>query len=177
MQSDLGKALDSALERSRARIVVDRVRRGDDIIYDPRVVKEEVQTTMEAWMSPRVLYPTTDPRVNEMYHRREVVSPSTWEGFDSEPSSGDVRKALHSLGSHKAPGCSGASKELWLCAGDFGIEILTLLVRGAWRTLDSPAAWTRSALVLIPKTEDYGGDLTLTRPIALLEVAYKVLET
>jgi hypothetical protein len=91
------------------------------------------------------------------------------------PTFADVAETLRSMHPDKAPGPSGITGRMFLLGGEAVTKILFHLFREVHRQKRVPAAWKRSNIVMLPKSEaPFNGRLSSMRPIALLEIAQKV---
>ena len=89
----------------------------------------------------------------------------------------EVWAAVRGMGKNKAPGPTGITKELIMGAGEECIKFLQTAYQICMEVGDSPNTWAKSTMCPIPKTADWGGDLSKVRPIVLVEVAAKGLES
>jgi hypothetical protein len=100
-----------------------------------------------------------------------------WEAVMKHISVGDLRREMVKFGTGKAPGASGVTIEMIKLMSDENLERLATtmnsIVLGGGQV---PASWNMTLLRPLPKTEAGLYDISKTRPIALMEVALKLLE-
>ena len=89
------------------------------------------------------------------------------------PSAEEVRKAIRTMKSGKAPGADGVSAEMLKAGGEVTMGALTEIFEGIWETEETPGDWKMGLIVKLPKK----GDLSLCknwRGITLLSITSKV---
>ena len=89
------------------------------------------------------------------------------------PSAEEVRKAIRTMKSGKAPGADCVSAEMLKAGGEVTMGALTEIFEGIWETEETPGDWKMGLIVKLPKK----GDLSLCknwRGITLLSITSKV---
>ena len=89
------------------------------------------------------------------------------------PSAEEVRKAIRTMKSGKAPGADCVSADMLKAVGEVTMGALTKIFEGIWETEETPGDWKMGLIVKLPKK----GDLSLCknwRGITLLSITSKV---
>ena len=89
------------------------------------------------------------------------------------PSAEEVRKAIRTMKSGKAPGADCVSAEMLKAGGEVTMGALTEIFEGIWETEETPGDWKMGLIIKLPKK----GDLSLCknwRGITLLSITSKV---
>ena len=159
------------------RIKITTANGNEHITFDKEKVMEEVRRQTKQWFRERRFEGfEEDADFKEEYKPREYVDDTIYDNMDEVVTEREVRDALRAMGKHKATGPSGVSRELFVAAGDEAIEALRLLVQLCLDHALVPEEWLTGTINPIPKNEEWGADYTNTRPIALLETGYKLIE-
>jgi exonuclease III/ribonuclease HI len=173
------KILRNVLNRQQNSVVIDRLRIQQDgmeiLTYNGEEVKAGVATAVKEWFEERELRPlNADSSLHAILAPREDIDPKWYDGLMDPPNLEEVQDHLMSMGISKAPGPSGITRELYLLGGEYVLGIMTHLLELVFLYGDIPPSWGATTIVPIPKKADWGGTITNTRPISLLEVIYKL---
>jgi hypothetical protein len=176
-QTNFKEHINRILDRKRSTINIDRYKHENGITFVPENVKEGVAKEMTQWMRRRQITPFAPGSVFEKaYKPLEHIQTNIYDCLDEPISKEEVLENLHNMGKDKAQGPSGISREFYLMGGLATIELLTDICQHIIDYNCNPENILRSTIVLIPKREDWGGDIMCTRPIALLDTFYKLIE-
>ena len=88
----------------------------------------------------------------------------------------EVRKAIRTMKSGKAPGADYVSAEMLKAGGEVTMGALTEIFEGIWKAEETPGGWKMGLIVKLPKK----GDLSFCknwRGITLLSITYKVFSS
>ncbi|KAJ3177392.1 hypothetical protein HK101_010297 [Irineochytrium annulatum] len=129
--------LDNILDRGKERIQIDRVKMSNgNISYDAHSTREVTRATYLQWMTPR------EPREfapTSVFHNimrpRGDIDPTIWNHICDVPTEQEVDEALKKLGTAKAGGPSGLTKELWCIAGPTAKAAIMFMYKGPLRWL------------------------------------------
>ena len=129
----------------------------------------------------------TDPEAREFvevaylrsfaHYKQKQEDEDLWGEVMQRISLEDVREEIKKFRANKAPGPSGVTIEMIKAMDDTNMERLldtmneVVVARG-----QVPQSWNETILRPLPKTEAGLYDISKTRPIALMEVALKLLE-
>jgi hypothetical protein len=87
----------------------------------------------------------------------------------------ELKKTIEDIPNKKSPGPSKIPNEVWKNAPTSLLQILLNLLNQCLEQADTPQVWKEAIIILIPKKDQWEGDLTNTRPITLLETTQKIL--
>jgi len=171
--------LNNVLEKAPKSINVDRIKVecGEETLlsFEEDEVQQAVVQQMQHWFRPRKVKDLpSDSLLHQVLQPRDDIDPEWYSEMMKPPDLEEVRTALTAMGRKKTPGPSQITKELFLAAGDFVLTIVTFLLQQSFIYSDIPPSWGLCTIIPIPKKEDWGGILTNTRPISLLEVILKL---
>ena len=101
---------------------------------------------------------------------------NAWSNLLTPPTLDEVKKAISSSSLDKAPGPTSLTARLFAQGGHKSLKLLTKLFQLCLSNDTLPDEWLDSSICFIPKgTHPFTGHLSSMRPIALLEVALKLL--
>ena len=113
------------------------------------------------------------------YYKQKQANEDLWGGVMQSMAVGDIRAEMKRFKPNKAPGPSGIAIEMLKAMNDDNMERLLdimkdVIVKGG----KVPPSWNETILRPLPKTDLEAGlyDISKTRPIALMEVALKLME-
>ena len=86
----------------------------------------------------------------------------------------ELEEAMQKSTKGKAPGPLKIHIEFWTKGSQVGKKLLLQLMNTCLSVCDIPTDWKKASIILIPKPKDWGGDITNTRPIALIESTRKI---
>ncbi|KAL4718455.1 hypothetical protein ACJJTC_005004, partial [Scirpophaga incertulas] len=123
------------------------------------------------------LYPMDTPD-DDMQRsiRAEMSAPP---GTDNEPAftTIEIKEALKSFNSKKAPGCDGLTSDICLVAMEAYPQIFTNIINRALQLEYFPRCWKKAVAKIIPKPgKDTYDDIKSYRPIGLIPVLGKLYE-
>ena len=114
--------------------------------------------------------------LNKEAPRNQAEIPESKEDLDvntDPPSADEVRKAIKTTKSGKAPGADCVSAEMLKAGGEVTTGALTKIFEGIWEAEETPGDWKMGLIVKLPKK----GDLILCknwRWITMLSITSKV---
>ena len=167
------KTLNSALERYSTDAAFDHLIYQDEIITKPQEILNTTDQIMTQWTRKRNTKPIPPGKWDRQYHKQPQHS-----YFDQlmEPiTTSEMLDTLSQLPNNKSPGPSKIPNEFWKKGPPELLEQLRSLLNRCIEQTDTPQEWKQALIILIPKRNDWGGDLTNMRPITLIETARKIL--
>jgi len=173
------KVLNNVLDRSTNHVTLDRIRIEEDnesfISFEENEIQTNVVSQMQHWFRARQIKPLpADSPLNANLLPREDINPEWYSELMNPPSVEEVVRNLEAMGRNKAPGPSQVTRELLLAGKDVVLTIITHLLELCLSYGDIPPSWGATIIVPIPKKAEWGGIITNTRPISLLEVVFKL---
>ncbi|KAG9305150.1 hypothetical protein G9A89_010658 [Geosiphon pyriformis] len=144
----------SVLERPFCKVVLDHLVVNDKLVLEPEEVKSSIDKIIERWMRKHSVHLVLPDLWTCQYAPLDYVQNDAFSGVMCAISIGKLLSVVGGLPNDKAAGLSDIPNELW----KYGSKI----VLGAW-------------VLMIPKSYDWDGVFTNTRPIALIETARKIL--
>ncbi|KAG0196189.1 hypothetical protein BGX28_010452 [Mortierella sp. GBA30] len=143
LKTATSKMLDKILDRTRGKVVIDRVQAVVDGIsvnvMEPGAIKKHVMEWFHKWHGPR---PSTTPepgsRWAEQYEPRENIKAEWYQGMMDPPSLGEFENAVKDAPKHKAPGGSGTLNELFQHQGRVGSFVLMSRIMSRHNILRGP---------------------------------------
>ena len=183
--TNLRQMLNNILDRKRNSIKITSANALSDCgqfvketFFDPDAVKTQIHKDFSEWFKPRQFTNfAPDSVFHEIYEPMEDIDATWYEHLMDPPTRDEFNTALAKMGQHKAPGPSGIPIELWQHSGKDGLDVLFQLTTVCIQYGDVPDHLVQGIINPIPKSEDWNGDIRETRPISLLESAYKLIDT
>ena len=150
---------------------------------------KEGENTEAAWerMMDMDTSQITDPEAKEFvevaylrsfkHYKQKQDDEDLWGEVMQSVTIGDIRTEMKRFKPNKAPGPSGITIEMLKAMNDDNMERLLdtmneVIIKGG----KVPPSWNETILRPLPKTEAGLYDISKTRPIALMEVALKLME-
>ena len=128
---------------------------------------------MSGWTRKRNITEISPGRWQRQYHHQpthqyfsQTMDPITTE---------ELQECTSQLPNGKSPGISKIPDEIWKKVPKALISILEELFNRCLKEANTPQAWKEEIIVLIPKKNQWEGNLTNTRPITLIETPRKIL--
>lgn len=107
------------------------------------------------------------------------IDPRVWDGMMKKATLAELKNAIKELPKKKACGPDGISNEilqLLNAADSIVIELLLNIMNLAITKQVYSTTVTNGVMTMLPKKEDWGGDLSKLRPITLLNTMHKLFE-
>ncbi|KAI7818908.1 hypothetical protein BC939DRAFT_273320 [Gamsiella multidivaricata] len=166
------QVLDSVLERTNGKVVLDRIQVTQDDhtqnLLEPQEIKEYVRDWFIKWHGPRPAQPLEPgSRWEQQYRPKEWIDEEWYSTLMDPPTYEEFEEALDEAPKYKAPGASGLSNDLFQKQGQVGKHILYHV----------PKDWRTGRIYCIPKAAEWSGSMADVRPITLLEHARKIMFT
>ncbi|GBB86432.1 hypothetical protein RclHR1_12880002 [Rhizophagus clarus] len=181
--TDISSFINSALSRSRRRIVLDRVfidhPTTPQLLTDPKDVSvatiNHFQNAVPIKSTPPSHISALPDRWRSEYSPMATVSPDIYSSLLSPPSLEEWLSTVSSMPNGKAPGPSMITYEMLKHLGPVTNSLLLILIRKCFASADIPDLWRQAMVFPIPKPHEWRCQLKNTRPITLLEVIWKSL--
>ncbi|GBB88007.1 hypothetical protein RclHR1_14510004 [Rhizophagus clarus] len=179
--TDISSFINSALSRSRRRIVLDHVfidhPTTPQLLTDPKNISDAVvnhfQNAVPIKSSPPSHISALPKRWRSEYSPIDSVSPDIYSSLLSPPSLEEWLSAVSSMPNGKAPSPSMITYEMLKHLGPNANSLLLTLIRQCFASADIPDLWWQAMVFPIPKSHEWRCQLKNTRPITLLEVIWK----
>ncbi|GBB86990.1 hypothetical protein RclHR1_13440008 [Rhizophagus clarus] len=179
--TDISSFINSALSRSRRRIVLDRVfidhPTTSQLLTDPQDISDAVinhfQNAVPIKSSPPSHITALPDRWCSEYSPMDSVSPDIYNSLLSPPSLEEWLSTVSSMPNGKAPGPSMITYEMLKHLGPIANSLLLILIRKCFASADIPDLWRQAMVFPIPKPHEWRCQLKNTRLITLLEVIRK----
>ncbi|KAF9972727.1 hypothetical protein BGZ75_001375, partial [Mortierella antarctica] len=129
LKTATGKMLDKILNRSRGKVIIDRVQAVVDgiavNILEPVAIKQHVMEWFHKWHGPREsTIPEPGSRWDNQYTPKEWIEEEWYQGLMDPPKLSEFESVLMESPKHKAPGASGTINELFQQQGKLGSFVL-----------------------------------------------------
>ncbi|GBB83881.1 hypothetical protein RclHR1_10550001 [Rhizophagus clarus] len=179
--TDISSFINSALSRSRQRIVLDRVfidhPTAPHLLTDPLDISDAVvnhfQHAVPIKSTPPVHISALPDRWRSEYSPMDSISPAIYDSLLSPPSLEEWLSTISSMPNGKTPGPSMITYEMLKHLGPAANALLLALIRKCFTSADIPDLWRQAMVFPIPKPHEWRCQLQNTRPITLLEVIQK----
>ncbi|KAG9305742.1 hypothetical protein G9A89_005140 [Geosiphon pyriformis] len=165
----------SVLKHPFHKVVLDHLVAGEKLVLKLDLVKSKVDEIMEGWTRKRAVMPDiSDDWVCQFQSLDYVFDDAFSEvicsiGFD------ELLIVVSNLPDGKAAGLSGIFNELWKHCDRMVLDMLLLLLNFCLEHESVPGPWKEAWVSMISKPYEWKGILMNTRPIALIEMACKIL--
>ncbi|CAB4417842.1 unnamed protein product [Rhizophagus irregularis] len=174
---------DSALSRTRRRIVLDRVfvdhPTRPTLLTSPDAIDKEVidhfQNFVPITSSPPSSICDLPDRWSNVYKPLVDVNSNIFGSLMDPPTLEEWSSTISSMPNDKAPGPSMISYEMLKHLGPHASSLLLDLVGTCLSDANIPDLWRQATVFPIPKPHEWKCQLKNTRPITLLEVIRKAL--
>src|SRR3989440_163677 len=168
--------IDSVLERSKKKIVIDRIMVNGNLVTDPDSVKNE---TVKHFQSCTGDLPSTSTVIPDewqaQYLPQDHVQPTWYSALMDPISFEEWMNIVKESPNNKASGPSGITYELIKHLGTAMQNMLLHLINACIRLSVIPADWLDAFVYPIPKPTEWQHELKHTRPITLLEAPRKLM--
>ncbi|GBB87861.1 hypothetical protein RclHR1_14350010 [Rhizophagus clarus] len=179
--TDISSFINSALSRSRHRIMLDRVfidhPTTPQLLTDLQDISNAVinhfQNAVPIKSSPPSHISALPDRWRSEYSPMDSVSSDIYSSLLSFPSLEEWLSTVSSMPNGKAPGPSMITYEMLKHLGPIANSLLLILIRKCFASADIPDLWRQAIVFPIPKPHEWRCQLKNTRPITLLEVIRK----
>ncbi|GET00059.1 RNA-directed DNA polymerase from mobile element jockey-like [Rhizophagus clarus] len=179
--TDISSFINSALSRSRHRIMLDHVfidhPTTPQLLTDPKDISDAVvnyfQNAVPIKSSPPSSISALPDRWRSEYSPMDSVSPDIYSSLLSPPSLEEWLSTVSSMPNGKAPGPSMITYEMLKHLGPIANSLLLILIRKCFASANIPDLWRQAMVFPIPKPHEWRCQLKNTRPITLLEVIRK----
>ncbi|KAG9290995.1 hypothetical protein G9A89_012867 [Geosiphon pyriformis] len=155
----------SVLEHPFCKVVLDHLVVGDELILELDPVKSRVNKIMEGWTHSYQV--VTNPL--------DYVFDEAFSGVMNSISFNELFGVVSDLSDGKAAGLSGISNELWKHCDRSVLDILLVLLNSCLLYELVLSSWRKAWVSMISKPYKWEDVLTNTYPIALIEMAHKIL--
>ncbi|CAB4430138.1 unnamed protein product [Rhizophagus irregularis] len=181
--NDVSAFIESALSRTRRRIVLDRVfvdhPTRPTLLTSPDAIDKEVidhfQNFVPITSTPPSSICDLPERWSNVYEPLADVNPSMFGSLMDPPTLEEWSSTISSMPNDKAPGPSMISYEMLKHLGPHASSLLLNLVGTCFSDANIPDLWRHATVFPIPKPHEWKCQLKNTRPITLLEVVRKTL--
>ncbi|GBB86208.1 hypothetical protein RclHR1_12650001 [Rhizophagus clarus] len=181
--TDISSFINSALSRSRRRIVLHRVfidhPTTPQLLTDPQDISDAMvnhfQNAVPIKSSPPSHISALPDRWRSAYSPMDSVSPDIYSSLLSPPSLEEWLSTVSSMPNGKAPSPSMITYEMLKYLGPIANSLLLILIRKCFASADIPDLWRQAMVFSIPKPHEWRCQLKNTRPITLLEAIQKAL--
>ena len=173
--------LNKLLHRDNRSVIIDHLVTKDEngldvLITDEKEIKDTVKNHFANITNFQL---TTSPQLVQewepFYEPRMDINSHIYHGLLSPVSDDEWLEILGDLNKNKAAGISEISYDLIIKSGDDMHKVLKVLINEIFRQQYIPKKWLDAQIFPIPKPEDWGGDISKTRPITLLECPRKIM--
>ncbi|KAG9295455.1 hypothetical protein G9A89_013484 [Geosiphon pyriformis] len=165
----------SVLERLFHKVVLDHLVVEDELILEPVLVKSKVDEIMEGWTRKHEVVSDLSEDWAHQYQPLDYVFDGAFSDVMCLISFNELSAVVKDLPDGKAAGLSGISNELWKHCDKSVLDMLLVLLNFCLVGELVPGPWREAWVSMIPKSYEWEGVLTNTRPIALIETACKIL--
>ncbi|CAB4443464.1 unnamed protein product [Rhizophagus irregularis] len=181
--NDVSAFIESALSRTRRRIVLDRVFVDHPtrltLLTSPDDIDKEVidhfQNFVPITSSPPSSIRDLPDRWSNVYEPLVDVNPNIFDSLMNPPALEEWSSTISSMPNDKAPGPSMISYEMLKHLGPHASSLLLNLVGTCLSDANIPDLWRHATIFPIPKPHEWKCQLKNTHPITLLEVIRKAL--
>src|SRR6185295_10861778 len=169
------QAINSILNRYNAPIHFSNIKLPDQLITNPKLIKQHIQLHFHDWTAYR---PTDQVLFDSFWHTyyqpQPHINTQWYNSLNSPITEEEVLQILSKLPNGKACGPTGISYEILKHVGTTCIKAITALFNRCFNSSQIPKQWKHSRIYPIPKRNIFNGDLNLTRPISLIKHIRKV---
>jgi len=160
-------------------IQIDRVRDSNGAVtFEPLEILKRVRLEYSQWFRPRVFTEfAKDSEFAREYQPMAHIKDEWFAPLLDIPTPKELQDAMAHMGKRKAPGPSGLSMEVWMRMGKSALRLLHLAATLMHKYHDVPPVFSQFYILPIPKSDDWEGDISRTRPIALAEHMAKAIES
>ncbi|CAB4423755.1 unnamed protein product [Rhizophagus irregularis] len=181
--NDISTFIESALSRTRRRIVLDRVfvdhPTHPTLLTSPDAIDKEVVNHFQNFVPITSSLPSSihdlPNRWSSVYELLADVNPNIFDSLMDPPALEEWSSTISSMPNDKAPGPSMISYEMLKHFGSHTSTLLLNLVGTCLHDANIPDLWRQATVFPIPKPHEWKCQLKNTRPITLLEVIRKAL--
>ncbi|CAB4424719.1 unnamed protein product [Rhizophagus irregularis] len=151
----------------------------EDIEKDQEKIKEITLEHYSKWTAKRDIN-LDEIEFNyewrEIYKPLETISTGVYKKLMEKIEMEELETVIKNLKSNKAPGMSGISYDFWKKSKNLTRQILLAIINESMEKGNATEKWKRGLIYPINKTtrSHWNQDLSLTRPIVLLETARKI---
>ncbi|PKY34288.1 hypothetical protein RhiirB3_475964, partial [Rhizophagus irregularis] len=183
LEEDIGKMINKILERKKGKInmssLIVREKGKITIEKDQKEIKTRVLNHYKEWTRKREI-DLDEIEFNhewrDIYSPKEDVDEDIYENLMIPIRMEELESVLNNLKSNKAPGQSGISYDFWKKSKTLTRKLLLEIINDSMLEENAIDDWKKGIIYPINKTtkSDWNQDLSLTRPIVLLETARKI---
>ena len=170
LQTNPKAMINSILNRHKDPVKINNIKTPNDIITDPKLIKEHIKQHFNNWTAYR---PTDTQKFTsnwlEEYQLKTTTSPDYYSSALTEFSLNEISTTLSQLPNNKACGPSGISYEMLKQAGPAFLQTITAFFNRCIQTNHIPKQWKEGRIFPISKKPIFDGNLSNTRPISLVE--------
>ncbi|CAB4465085.1 unnamed protein product [Rhizophagus irregularis] len=139
-----------------------------DIIVDKEEIKNKVYVHYKEWTKKRSIDMNEWDYWKHEYEPRTDIDECIYESLMEQIELSEFEEILASTNNWRAPGISGITYDFMKHNGNVMKGKLVDLMNSCLKTRKFPKDWLKGQIFPIPKKEDWGGDISITRPITLL---------
>ncbi|KAG9292474.1 hypothetical protein G9A89_001547 [Geosiphon pyriformis] len=165
----------SVLEHSFCKVVLDYLVVGDKLFLEPDEIKSKVDTIIEDWTKEQIVVDDLFNNWSNQYQPLEYVYDKTFFGIMQSIEFNELFGMVSDLPDGKAVGLSGIFNELWKYCDRSVLDMLLVLLNSCLSRELVLSSWKETWVSMILKPYEWEDVLTNTHPIALIEMAQKVL--
>ncbi|EXX58079.1 hypothetical protein RirG_201210 [Rhizophagus irregularis DAOM 197198w] len=181
--NNISTFIDSALSRTRQRIVLDRVfidhLTQPTLLTSPDAIDQEVIEHFQNFVPITSTTPSSiqdlPERWSNAYAPLADVSPAIFDSLMDPPTLDEWSSTISSMPNDKASGPSMISYEMLKHLGPSASTLLFNLICACLSEANIPDLWRQATVFPIPKPHEWKCQLKNTRPITLFEVIRKAL--
>ncbi|GBC18892.1 reverse transcriptase family protein [Rhizophagus irregularis DAOM 181602=DAOM 197198] len=183
LEEDIGKMINRILEKKRGKINMSSliIKEKDKITIekDQEVIKEIVTNHYKGWTRKREIDLDEidfNHEWREIYSPKEDVNEEIYKNLMDPIEMDELDLVLSNLKTNKAPGQSGIPYDFWKKSKILTRKILLEIINESMSKENVLDEWKKGIIYPINKTtrSNWNQELSLTRPIVLLETARKI---
>ncbi|CAG8671435.1 10439_t:CDS:1, partial [Paraglomus brasilianum] len=175
LQANTKKMIDSVLKRRRARVEIENIKKGEELLVEAEKIKEEVRAHFRNWTRENKSNWDFWEEWKAEYEPKKEVKEEQYESLIKKVEMQELMTTIAEAGSNKAMGPDDISNEMIKQLPQNVLEVLLEIINFAIDTGITPKAWSYGLVYPIGKKETFDGDLRQTRPITLIGHARKIM--
>ncbi|KAG9288586.1 hypothetical protein G9A89_008458 [Geosiphon pyriformis] len=174
-EMDKGHMIRSVLEQSFCKVVLDHLVVGNELVFEPNLVKFKVDNIIEGWTRKRVVVDNVSDTWSRQYQLLDYIFDKVFPEVMCVIDFDKLHHVVSNLPIGKATGLSGIFNDLWKHCDQSVLDLLLVLLNSCLSCELVPGPWKEAWVSMIPKPYKWEGVLMNTCPIALIETACKIL--
>jgi len=168
-KENTSRMIDSILKRRPEPVRTNKIILPDQIITNKPEVQAHIRSHFMSWTRKNPPDPAYGHGWDDVYLPLKNIDPTIYEPLTQSISFSELQKTIENAPKNKATGPLAISNEILQHLPNSALNALLEIFNNCMHLNETPKQWLRANIWPIPKRQEYKYDLSMTRPITLID--------